>query len=144
MGKRDTANIEYHTSLGVLFGVKKYADALWEVVKERDINVNLRSNLIEVKPDSKEAIFQNLDKPKELTTVQYSMLHVTPPMGPFDILKNNKNLTDEAGFVSVDKHTLQHVNYKNIFGIGDCTNIPTAKTAAAVGKLIFKVPIIKG
>ena len=68
MGKREKANIQYHTSLGVLFGVKKYADALWEVVKESDINVNLRSNLVEVKPDSREAVFQNLDKPEELTT----------------------------------------------------------------------------
>ena len=42
--------------------IKKYADALWEVVKEGDINVNLRSNLVEVKPDTKEAVFQNLDK----------------------------------------------------------------------------------
>jgi hypothetical protein len=65
MGKRDNAKILYHTSLPVLFGVKKYADALWEVVKERDIEVNLRSNLIEVKPDTREAIFQNLDKPEE-------------------------------------------------------------------------------
>ena len=44
---------------GSVFGDKKYSDALWEVVKERDIQVNLRSNLIEVKPESKEAIFQN-------------------------------------------------------------------------------------
>ena len=71
MGKRDKANVIYHSALPVIFGVKKYADALWEVVKERDIQVNLRSNLIEVKPDSKEAIFQNLDKPEELT-VRYS------------------------------------------------------------------------
>ena len=42
----------YHTSLPVLFGVKKYADRLWEIVKERDINVTLRSNLIEVRFDS--------------------------------------------------------------------------------------------
>ena len=63
MGKRENAQIHYHSSLAVLFGVKKYADALWEVVKEKDINVNLRSNLIEVKPDSKEAVFQNLDEP---------------------------------------------------------------------------------
>jgi len=132
MGKREKANIQYHTSLGVLFGVKKYADALWDVVKESDINVNLRSNLIEVKPDSKEAVFQNLDKPEELTTVNYSMLHVTPPMGPFDAIKNCKELVDAAGFVNVNKETLQHVNYKNVFGIGDCTNIPVAKTAAAV------------
>ena len=73
MGKRDKANVIYHSALPVIFGVKKYADALWEVVKERDIQVNLRSNLIEVKPDSKEAIFQNLDKPEELK-VRYSFL----------------------------------------------------------------------
>ena len=65
MGKRDKANVIYHSSLAVLFGVKKYADSLWEVVKEKNIDVNLRSNLIEVKPDSKEAVFQNLDKPEE-------------------------------------------------------------------------------
>jgi len=67
MGKRDKAKVVYHSSLAVLFGVKKYADALWEVVKERNIDVNLRSNLVEVKPDSREAIFQNLDKPEEFT-----------------------------------------------------------------------------
>ena len=27
------ADIQYRTSLPVIFGVKKYADALWEVVK---------------------------------------------------------------------------------------------------------------
>ena len=62
------------------------------------------------------------------------MLHVTPPMGPFDAIKNCQELVDGAGFVNVNKETLQHVNYKNVFGIGDCTNIPVAKTAAAVGE----------
>ena len=32
----------YYTALPVIFGVKKYADALWKVVKERGIHVNLR------------------------------------------------------------------------------------------------------
>ncbi len=35
-------------------------------IKEKDIDVTLRSNLIEVNPDRREAIFQNLDKPEEL------------------------------------------------------------------------------
>ena len=43
------ADIQYRSSLPVIFGVKKYADALWEVVKGRNINVNLRQNLIEVR-----------------------------------------------------------------------------------------------
>lgn len=64
-GKRDKATIMYNTSLPVLFGVKKYADALWKVVKERDIVINTRRCLTEVRPDSREAIFVNLDNPDE-------------------------------------------------------------------------------
>lgn len=54
----------------MLFGVKKYADALWEIVKKRDLNVNLRSNLIEVRPDKQEAVFENLDKPGETKVLE--------------------------------------------------------------------------
>lgn len=49
----------------MLFGVKKYADSLWEIVKSRDLHVNLRHNLIEVRADKQEAVFENLDKPGE-------------------------------------------------------------------------------
>ncbi len=43
-------------------------------------------------------------------------------------------LLDAAGFLDVNKETLQHIRYPNVFGIGDCTNVPTSKTAAAIGK----------
>jgi len=62
------------------------------------------------------------------------MLHVTPPMSAPDVLKSCTLITDAAGYLDVNKHTLQHNKYKNIFGVGDCTNVPTSKTAAAVGK----------
>ena len=125
------ADIQYRVSLPVLFGVKKYADALWEVVKGRGIDVHLRNHLVEVKPDTKEAVFENLDS-GELETVKYEMLHITPPMSTPDCLNSNTDLVDGTGFLSVNKETLQHTKYSNIFGIGDCTNVPTAKTAAAV------------
>lgn len=130
-GKRSKANFIYNTSLPVLFGVKKYADALWEIVKKRDINVNLRHNLIEVRPDKREAVFENLDHPAETKVYEYEMLHVTPPMGPPAVLKGS-SLEDGAGWLDVNKDTLQHKTYNNVFGIGDCTNAPTSKTAAAV------------
>ena len=64
-------------------------------------------------------------------------------MGPPDVLLNciddGSNLVDAAGFLDVDKETLRHKTYDNIFGLGDCTNIPTAKTAAAVGGLIKNI-----
>ena len=70
-------------------------------------------------------------------TRKYEMLHVTPPMSSPDVLKAHPMLTDAAGFLDVNKETLQHTKYKNIFGTGDCTNIPTAKTAAAVGNFFL-------
>lgn len=70
--KRQNAKIIYNTSLPVIFGVKKYADALWNVVKSRDIEVNLRSNLVEVRADKNEAVFENLDKPGETQAIQVS------------------------------------------------------------------------
>ncbi len=66
----------------------------------------------------------------------YELLHVVPPMTAPDVLRNCKPLTDEAGYLDVNKETLQHIRYPNVFGIGDCTNIPTSKTAAAIGKIV--------
>jgi sulfide:quinone oxidoreductase len=64
----------YNSSLGVLFGAKKYADVLWKIVEKRGLHVNLRYNLIEVRPEKKEAVFEKLDTdPKE--TVTYSVGH---------------------------------------------------------------------
>ena len=52
-------------------------------------------------------------------------------MKPHEAIKSSP-LADSNGFVDVSKETLQHKKYPNVFGIGDCTNIPTGKTAAAV------------
>ena len=35
------------------------------------------------------------------------------------------------GYVDINKETLQHMKYHNVYGIGDCTSMPS-KTAAAV------------
>lgn len=69
-GKRDKAKVIYNTSLPVLFGIKKYAETLWDIVKTRDLQVNLRHNLIEVRADKQEAVFENLDKPGETTVFE--------------------------------------------------------------------------
>lgn len=61
------------------------------------------------------------------------MLHVAPPQSTPEVLKRCKELTNEAGFVTVDKSTMQHEKYPNVFAIGDCSSSPNSKTAAAAG-----------
>lgn len=67
--KRGAAKVFYNTALPNIFGVKHYADALWKVAKKRDITVNLRTNLVEIK--GRQAVFENLDT-KERTTMDVS------------------------------------------------------------------------
>lgn len=130
-GVRDKVTVLYNTALGVIFGVKKYAERLMKVVEKRHIKVNYRRNLIEVKSNKKEAVFENLDT-GEKETFTYSMLHLTPPMSAPDELRQCKKLVNEAGYLEVNNDTLQSTRYPNIFSIGDCNSAPTSKTAAAV------------
>ncbi|MBP7579233.1 MAG: NAD(P)/FAD-dependent oxidoreductase, partial [Candidatus Obscuribacter sp.] len=48
-------------------------------------------------------------------------------------IKQSK-VADAAGWVDVDKATLRHNKYTNIFALGDCSNLPTSKTGAAIRK----------
>ena len=52
-------------------------------------------------------------------------------MKAFDFLAQSP-LADANGFIDVVKETLQHKTFPNVFAIGDCTNLPTSKTAAAI------------
>lgn len=64
-------------------------------------------------------------------------MHVTPPQGPPQVLLNAKELTNAAGYVDVDKATMQHVKFPNVFALGDCASTPNSKTMAAIGILFF-------
>ncbi len=69
----------------------------------------------------------------ERITIPFDMIHVTPPMSAPDVIKSSP-LANEAGWVEVDKYTLQHPRFPNVFPIGDCSGLPTSKTGAAIRK----------
>ncbi len=129
---RDKANVIFATPKAGIFGVAHYAQTLDRLVKERKIITRFRNNLVEIRPDRKEAIFENLDT-GERATLPYEMLHVTPPQSAPDFIRES-SLADTDGWVDVDPHTLQHKKFSNVFGLGDVSNLPTAKTGAAIRK----------
>ena len=128
-------NVEFCTAGGVIFGVKKYAVALQKVVDNYGIHLQFKHDLIKIDGPNKKAIFKVTDssgKTSEVTK-DFDMIHVTPPQSAPDFIRNSP-LANEAGWVDVDKYTLRHNKYANVFGIGDATSTPNAKTGAAVRK----------
>lgn len=131
-GVRDKTKITFALNTDTIFAVKKYADTLNKVLERKNIETMYKHHLIEVRPDRKEAVFENLDTGEEVV-LKYDLLHVTPPMGAPDFIKESP-LADQGGWVDVDQFTLQHKKYSNVFSLGDASNLPTSKTGAAIRK----------
>ncbi|KAJ2076964.1 hypothetical protein H4R24_005408 [Coemansia sp. RSA 988] len=132
-GVRDAVDMRYYTALGKIFAVDKYAAAMSRVAESRGIGVNLFHDLIAVDGPANTATFKLLGSGPDAgrtTTVPYDFLHVTPPMKPFDFLRTSP-LANAAGFVEVHPRSLQHVRFPNVYSLGDCSSLPTSKTAAA-------------
>lgn len=131
-GVRDKSQVIFASAQGNLFAVEKYRKTLEKVAQRKGIDIRLKHNLVELLPEQKEAIFEHLDT-KERITIPFDMIHVTPPMSAPDIIKASP-LANETGWMDVDKYTLQHPKFPNVFPIGDCSGLPTSKTGAAIRK----------
>lgn len=129
---RDRAKVMFVSGGASIFAVKKYADALNQVIARKGIETHYKHNLVEIKGDQKIAVFENLDT-KQHVEMSYDMIHVVPPMSSPDFIKKS-TLANADGWVEVDKFTLQHTRYGNVFGLGDCASLPTSKTGAAIRK----------
>ncbi len=124
--------IKYIKGGRAIFGVKKYIKPLQNVADRYHIERIWRSELVEIKASEKVATFKNLDSGEQFVE-SYDMMHVTPPQGPPEFIKSSP-LASDQGWVEVDKFTTQHVRYPNVFALGDCSNLPTSKTGAAIRK----------
>ncbi len=149
-GLQPNSNIHFYSGGGIIFGVKKYADVLNQVIARYKIQTHFKHNLVEIDGPNKKAWFQN--EAGERIEQSFDMIHVTPPQSAPDFIKDSPLSIVEMdensgtpcqpghhtaafmGWVDVDKHTLQHKRYPNIFSCGDVANTPNAKTGAAIRK----------
>jgi eukaryotic sulfide quinone oxidoreductase len=129
-GRGDQIKVDFYTGTPAMFAVKKYSDALNNIRIERGVGGFFQHNLVKVDAANRKATFKSAADNKDVT-VDYTMLHVTPPMGPLDAIKGSP-IADEAGWVAVDPGTLQSTKFSNVWSLGDCSSLPTSKTAAAI------------
>ncbi len=131
-GVRDKTRVVFCNGKGTIFSSPHYAEALLRVIQQRGIEVQYQTNLVELRPASREAVFRRTDTNAE-SVIRYDMIHVTPPMRAPDVVRSSP-LADAQGWVDVDKHTLRHARYPNVYSLGDCSSLPTSKTGAAIRK----------
>lgn len=116
-----------------MFGVPVFAQELERVAQSYGIEVHKSSEVVEIDPDSRQAIIAENDSK---TSVEYDMMHVVPRQSAPDWVKACP-LADPGnpnGYVQVDRHTMQHTRYPEVFALGDAGSTPNSKTGAAIRK----------
>ena len=147
--------VSFVTPGSVIFGVKPIADRLMKVVQRYGIDFKPFYAPIKIDGPSRKITFKHIGPKDNLCVVNddgstdflphpdevsmdFDMLHLAPPQTAPKFIKES-SLVNAAGWLDVNINTLQHVNYPNIFGLGDVAALPTAKTGAAIRK---QVPVL--
>lgn len=118
-----------------MFGVKVFSDELEKVVQHYGIEVRKNSELVEIDGADKRVVIRN-NGDQSTEAIDFDMAHVVPPQSAPDWIKGSLLADPENpfGYVEVDKHTMQHTRYPNVFALGDAGSTPNSKTGAAIRK----------
>lgn len=159
-GLKEKTNIVFATNGSVIFGVQPFRDELERYLIKYDIKQRYGYQLVEIDGEKKEAHYvrgvlpegsQYVVNPSKGTVqereedvdgqkryiIKYDMLHLAPPQSAPTWFQSTKLANPDGpnkGWMAVDQNSCQSRFYKNVFGVGDVTDMPTARTGAAIRK----------
>jgi len=120
---RDKVEITLVTPLDAAFTKPIAAHELGDFMKKKGINIVTDFSIGRVENDSKKIVSWDEQE------VEFDLLVSIPTnMGTQAIARSE--MGDELNFVPTNKHTLQSDGWKNVFVIGDATNLPSSKAGS--------------
>ena len=133
-GTRSKAELHYHAHNKGLFAVPPVNVKVGEIFSSRGVGTRYEHVLTAIDPGAKRVTYQT---PDGLVEFDYDFIHLVPPMRAPDAIANSPLGWQEGPYardawLEVEKHSMQHLRYSNIFGIGDINGVPRGKTAASV------------
>ena len=139
-GTLKNIDVEFNLAGAALFGVATYVPPLMKYVEKYNARLAFNANLVKVDGPARKAWFEVKDAEGRVSVEEkaFDLLHVVPPQVSPDFIRQSP-LADAAGWCEVNPHSLQHLRYPHIFGLGDVCGTTNAKTAAAVRKQIVVV-----
>ncbi len=133
-GTRAKAEIVYNAHNPTLFSVPLVDAKVRELFARQGFKTNFSHVLSKIDPARHVATFATPSGPVELT---WDFINVIPPMRAPDAVRKSPLPWQSGpfaadGWIEVDKATLRHLRFPNVFGVGDVNGVPKGKTAASV------------
>ncbi len=140
-GNRGKIEMTYAAHSKSLFGVPIVHEKVRMLFGQRDINVVHNHVMKAIDHGKKLATFSTPEGDVELP---YDFTNVIPPQRAPDVIMNSDLPWADKwvgqGWVEVDKHSLRHNRYPNIYALGDVAGVPKGKTAASAK---WMVPVVE-
>lgn len=139
-GTRGKAELIYHAHNKALFSVPIVSEKVRMLFRERGIKTRYDHVLTGIDIGRRIAVFTT---PQGKVEQPYDFINVIPPMRAPDPVRFSPlawQTGDFAadGWMEVDRATLRHKRFPNVFGVGDVAGVPKGKTAASVK---WQVPV---
>lgn len=120
---RKEVKITYVTPLSGAFTKPKASATLNHLLEEKNIAIESDFAIEHIDNENKKIIDYG---GKE---IEFDLL-VTIPTNKGDDVIERSGLGDDLNYIATDKHSLQSLKFKNIFVIGDATNVPASKAGS--------------
>ena len=133
-GVRDKVTIIFKTSKNTMHDIRMFHEAIVEQFEKRNFIYSYHENLIEIDATNKVASFEKLfsgARANEKKEISYDFIHVTPPMKVHKEIATSA-LASPQGYIPVNKETLQHLKFSNVWSLGDVAEIAIAKSASSI------------
>lgn len=122
-GIRDKVDITLVTPLPGAFTKPVATKMLSDLLKEKNIQVVSEFYIERIDNDKKVLVsYDEKEVPFDVLTIV--------PVNMGDAMIERSGLGDDLNFIPTNKHTLQSEQHKNIFVLGDASNIPTSKAGS--------------
>jgi len=122
-GIRDKVDITYVTPMSGAFTKPVASKMLGDLLEEKNIKVVPDFNIERVDNDTKKIISY------DGVEIDFDVLTIVPVNMGSEMIERS-GLGDDLNYVPTDKHTLQSDKFKNVFVLGDASNIPTSKAGS--------------
>jgi sulfide:quinone oxidoreductase len=139
-GNRGRAELIYNAHNKALFSVPIVSEKVRMLYQERGVAVRYDHQLTALDLGRRIATFRTPEGPKEQG---YDFINVVPPMRAPAAVRNSplgwqSGPWQADGWAEVDRHTLRHARFPEVFAVGDVAGVPKGKTAASVK---WQVPV---
>lgn len=139
-GNRGKAELVYAAHNAALFSVPIVSEKVRMLFRDRGVAVVHDHVLSAIDVGRRVATFAT---PKGAADIPYDFINVVPPMRAPAAVRMSPLPWRSGGFaadgwVEVDKATLRHARFANVFAVGDVAGVPKGKTAASVK---WQVPV---